>query len=152
MSPPRPRVTPAGRWADLAQRVGSALVILVLGGGLLVAPPRWSGLGLAVLFGALLWELARLVAPVDPVPGGQLPVPHPRPRPEGGSHAAGNDDGRPGLRRRVPQAHLAPELRQLSEVEVAPAPATPAAASALSRYQASRQAALVESDGRGERA
>lgn len=77
MSPPRPRVTPAGRWADLAQRVGSALVILVLGGGLLVAPPRWSGLGLAVLFGALLWELARLVAPVDPVPGGQLPVPRP---------------------------------------------------------------------------
>ena len=39
MTPPRPpRVTTSGRWADLAERVGSALIILVAGAGLLVLP------------------------------------------------------------------------------------------------------------------
>ncbi|WP_214406356.1 hypothetical protein, partial [Pseudonocardia lacus] len=52
------------------------------------------------------------------------------------------------LRRRVPQAHLTPELRQPTSTEAAP-PAVPAAsaASALSRYQASRQAARDVVDG-----
>jgi hypothetical protein len=62
-------------------------------------------------------------------------------------------DGAPfTLRRRVPQAHLTPELRQPTATE-APAPAVPAAsaASALSRYQASRQAArdVVDGDSNG---
>ncbi|GEL24975.1 hypothetical protein PSU4_39290 [Pseudonocardia sulfidoxydans NBRC 16205] len=57
-------------------------------------------------------------------------------------------DGRPALRRRVPQASLAPELRQ-SAGPTAGATATPAvpaasAARALSRYQASRRAAQAE--------
>jgi hypothetical protein len=58
-------------------------------------------------------------------------------------------DGAPfTLRRRVPQAHLTPELRQPAAAE-APAPAVPtaSAASALSRYQASRQAAQDVVDG-----
>lgn len=74
-----PSVQPRGRWADLAQRVGSALVILVLGTALLLAPPVWSGTGLAVLFGALMWELARLVLPVAVAPGTALPAPRPGP-------------------------------------------------------------------------
>lgn len=77
MTLPRPRVTPAGRWADLAQRVGSALVILVVGTGLLMAPPHWSDAGLSLLFAALVWELVRLVAPSGPS-SGQLPAPQPR--------------------------------------------------------------------------
>jgi hypothetical protein len=55
------------------------------------------------------------------------------------------------LRRRVPQAHLTPELRQPTAVE-SPSPAVPtsSAASALSRYQASRQAARDVVDGAGD--
>lgn len=79
MTPLPPRVDPAGRWVDLAQRVGSALVILVIGTALLMAPPLWSSLGLAGLFGALIWELGRLVVPTSAAPGAQLPAPRPRP-------------------------------------------------------------------------
>jgi hypothetical protein len=48
-----------------------------------------------------------------------------------------------GLRRRVPQSHLAPELRERNHglAETAAPLSADAAASALSRYQASRQAA-----------
>jgi hypothetical protein len=48
-----------------------------------------------------------------------------------------------GLRRRVPQSHLAPELRQAAPDSASEAVPTysGSAASALSRYQASRQAA-----------
>ena len=77
--PAQPEVRPAGRWVDLAQRVGSAMVILVLGTGLLLAPRPWSDLGLAALFGALMWELARLVVPPTAPEGVQLPVPRPGP-------------------------------------------------------------------------
>jgi len=63
----------------------------------------------------------------------------------------------PRLTRRVPQAHLAPELRQTSPSAAAPPPAAPPsdaarARDALSRYQASRQAArdLVEGHGNGD--
>jgi hypothetical protein len=55
-----------------------------------------------------------------------------------------------GLRRRVPQAHLAPELRQeMPEPEPVAAvlpDRTAEAADALSRYQASRQAARTSSE------
>jgi signal transduction histidine kinase len=76
------------------------------------------------------------------------PIPAPRPAP---ADSAGT--GASGLRRRVPQASLAPELR----APAAPAaPATPAAptspsrdaAHALSRYQASRQAAQAVAEKR----
>jgi signal transduction histidine kinase len=78
----------------------------------------------------------------EPVPVPVEPVPVPAPR--GVSDLAPEaHDGRPTLRRRVPQSHLAPELRV--DQEVAPVPDAPVphptAASALSRYQASRQAA-----------
>jgi hypothetical protein len=60
-----------------------------------------------------------------------------------------------GLRRRVPQAHLAPELR---EPVAGPEPARQVvpsqvsdAASALSRYQASRQTAQTAVDGENGR-
>jgi hypothetical protein len=64
----------------------------------------------------------------------------------------------PQLARRVPQAHLAPELRrQQAETAEPPAPPPDAeqAREALSRYQASREAAraLVDrdpSDGNGQ--
>jgi hypothetical protein len=63
----------------------------------------------------------------------------------------------PRLTRRVPQAHLAPELRQTSPSAADSAPAAPPsdaarARDALSRYQASRQAArdLVEGHGNGD--
>ena len=80
--------------------------------------------------------------------GGQLPnqdrVPIPVPRAATGEPATGSS----GLRRRVPQASLAPELKAAAASAKA-TPATPAvpagpstdAAQALSRYQASRQAA-----------
>ena len=78
------------------------------------------------------------------------------PRPAGEAAPAENGStspaGRPGLRRRVPQAHLAPELRQPSADEPSAAlPPDGAAASALSRYQASRQAAqaVVDETGAG---
>jgi signal transduction histidine kinase len=72
-------------------------------------------------------------------------IPSPR---RNGEAVTGN--GKPELRRRVPQAHLAPELRQPVAEESGVEPQIDgAAASALSRYQASRQAAqaVVEDSG-----
>lgn len=64
MRPARPtRVAASGRWPDLAERVGSALIILVAGTALLVLPVLVASVGIAVLFGALMWELTRLVVP-----------------------------------------------------------------------------------------
>ena len=76
----------------------------------------------------------------------------PTPRPAGEASTGNRTGGRPELRRRVPQAHLAPELRQPSADEPSAAlPPDGAAASALSRYQASRQAAqaVVDETGAG---
>ncbi|MHA6785180.1 ATP-binding protein [Pseudonocardia saturnea] len=81
---------------------------------------------------------------------GHAPVPSPRPRPgavAGASVPA--ETGRGGLRRRVPQAHLAPELRGPAGDEVVAPVLDGAAASALSRYQASRSAAQVSVDNGG---
>jgi len=55
------------------------------------------------------------------------------------------------LSRRVPQAHLAPELRRNGQATAAPRPDRPVpdaaeARAALSRYQASRQAAKAMVD------
>ncbi|SDG57051.1 Signal transduction histidine kinase [Pseudonocardia oroxyli] len=75
----------------------------------------------------------------------RLPIPSPR------SSPAEPSTGASGLRRRVPQASLAPELKAAAASAPAPSPARSAspnavAASALSRYQASRQAAQVVAD------
>jgi hypothetical protein len=73
----------------------------------------------------------------------------PAPAPVGG-HGAGPEVGEqangPMLSRRVPQAHLAPELRRSGQGPAAARPDAPLpdaaeARAALSRYQASRQAA-----------
>jgi signal transduction histidine kinase len=72
------------------------------------------------------------------------------PSPRRGGEAVAENGSKPGLRRRVPQAHLAPELRQPTAGEGAAAPQIDgAAASALSRYQASRQAAQAVVDETG---
>jgi hypothetical protein len=66
-------------------------------------------------------------------------------------HTAGGTAGR-GLRRRVPQSHLAPELRHVEGgglADTAAPMSADAAASALSRYQASRTAAQAVVDTAG---
>ena len=112
--------------------------------------------------------MPRIPAPAAPPAPGHRPltaVPHPRtdepaapaPEPRAPQPGAG---GR-SLRRRVPQTHLAPELRLAMSglADTAAPPAADAAASALSRYQASRRAAQasvdisdVRPDGEGARA
>jgi hypothetical protein len=100
----------------------------------------------------------------DPFP----PVPHPAGLPRGAGasfgpalpqprtdepsgragHTPGGTAGR-GLRRRVPQSHLAPELRHADGAGLADTAApmsADAAATALSRYQASRMAAQAVVD------
>lgn len=64
MKPARPsRIAVGGRWYDLAERVGSALIILIAGTALLVLPVWIAGIGVSVLFAGLVWELTRMVAP-----------------------------------------------------------------------------------------
>lgn len=72
--------------------------------------------------------------PRPPAAPAHTPLPVPEPR---------RQSDRPALRRRVPQSHLAPELRAEQVGGALPEPPRPNAgtASALSRYQASRQAA-----------
>jgi signal transduction histidine kinase len=103
-------------------------------------------------------EQAALPAVRKPSPTQRVPDPGPAepdipaPRPTGEASTGNGSGGRPELRRRVPQAHLAPELRQPSADEPGAAlPPDSAAASALSRYQASRQAAqaVVDETGAG---
>ncbi|GAA1876507.1 hypothetical protein GCM10009836_67350 [Pseudonocardia ailaonensis] len=72
--------------------------------------------------------------PSDPAP---IPTQRPAPAP-----TADAGTGTSGLRRRVPQASLAPELRSVPDrPDPAPPVRTAEAADALSRYQASRRAA-----------
>jgi signal transduction histidine kinase len=105
------------------------------------------------------WAPAQLPAAVPPSPAAQDPRPDPRTAParppqagaaEAGATAAETHATGVQLSRRVPQANLAPELRRGSSTARGgpePTPArTPAvdarsAREALSRYQASRQAA-----------
>jgi signal transduction histidine kinase len=77
----------------------------------------------------------------DPLRGAPAPVGVHGAGPEVGEQASG-----PMLSRRVPQAHLAPELRRSGQGPAAARPGAPLpdaaeARAALSRYQASRQAA-----------
>ena len=77
------------------------------------------------------------VAPPAPAVEQRIPtvdVPEPRIQTE-----------QPTLRRRVPQSHLAPELRHETE-DMSPPQVHAGAADALSRYQASRQAAQADAE------
>jgi hypothetical protein len=97
-------------------------------------------------------------AAMTPPPVGPA-LPHPRgdepasPAPHVSRPATPSPEARGrGLRRRVPQSHLAPELRHLGSAGLADtaAPlAADAAATALSRYQASRLAAQAVVDAPG---
>jgi hypothetical protein len=84
-------------------------------------------------------------APALPMPRADEP---PTPEPPAGRSSPGSPRGR-GLRRRVPQSHLAPELRHLANgglAETAAPLSADTAATALSRYQASRLAAQAVVD------
>jgi histidine kinase/DNA gyrase B/HSP90-like ATPase len=93
--------------------------------------------------------MAPAAAPASAPQRAMAPGPPPAPVAPRSQHAAEGPAGMPGalLSRRVPQAHLAPELRRPATPTPAPAPAVAAmpdatdARAALSRYQASRQAA-----------
>lgn len=52
-----------GRWGDLAARIGSGIVILLVGAALLLLPLPVAGIGIAALVGGLIWELTRLAVP-----------------------------------------------------------------------------------------
>jgi signal transduction histidine kinase len=88
----------------------------------------------------------------SPIPEGVAPAVH-SPRPGPRDHGPGPEVGTDGpvLSRRVPQAHLAPELRRNGQASAAqrpdqPVPDAAEARAALSRYQASRQAAKAMVD------
>jgi hypothetical protein len=91
-----------------------------------------------------------MVPPVPPASG--MPPTSVVLPPEVPPEAAGRDMGPDmGLARRIPQSHLAPELRQQStfgQPDQQPVPNGEQTREALSRYQASRQAAraLVENE------
>ena len=105
-------------------------------------------------------EEPRIPAPASPPSPGRRPltaVPHPRTdQPAVAPEPRAPQPGGRVLRRRVPQTHLAPELRLAATglSETATPPAADTAASALSRYQASRQAAqaVVDTAGPGSTA
>ena len=94
--------------------------------------------------------------PPAPRPGGAAAgAPSPVPRPRATAEPPTVIRGERSLRRRVPQANLAPQLREpVAEERFEPLPeaAGAAAAAALSRYQASRRAAQHLTDGRDEEA
>lgn len=50
------------RWSDLGPRVASGLVLVILGAALVLSSGIWLALGLSVLCGGMMWELARLTA------------------------------------------------------------------------------------------
>lgn len=53
----------SGRWADLAPRVASAVVLAAVGLGAIWAGGLWSAALVAVAIGAIVWEIARMLAP-----------------------------------------------------------------------------------------
>lgn len=57
----------AGRWSDLAPRVGSAVVMVALGGAAIWAGGFWLSALAVVVTGLMIWELARMTeAPQGP--------------------------------------------------------------------------------------
>lgn len=53
----------AGRWGDLAPRLGSAVVMVVLGAGAVWLGGVVFALLVALVCGAMVWELSRMLAP-----------------------------------------------------------------------------------------
>jgi signal transduction histidine kinase len=99
-----------------------------------------------------LSERVQPAAPVGPMPAAPVPV---APGPAGPPPAASTPaaDG-PALTRRVPQAHLAPQLRRHGPEATPPdadaPPPDAATTAALSRYQASRREARAVVDDAGD--
>ncbi len=60
------------KWADLAPRVASAVVMIVLGGAALWAGGIWFVLLGLIVVGLMLWELVRMIAPGHPVMAWQI--------------------------------------------------------------------------------
>jgi signal transduction histidine kinase len=87
----------------------------------------------------------------SPIPEGVAPAVHTPPDRDPRGHDPVPETDGPVLSRRVPQAHLAPELRRNGQAGAGPRPGGPVpdaeeARAALSRYQASRQAAKAMVD------
>lgn len=55
----RDRLRP-GKWADLRKRFGWGALLLALGVALLLSSGLWMRLGVSVIVGLMMWELARL--------------------------------------------------------------------------------------------
>lgn len=55
----------SGRWSDLAARVGSAIVMLVVGLGAVAAGGHVFHVVAALLCGAMVWELVRMLLPAE---------------------------------------------------------------------------------------
>jgi len=49
-----------GRWGDLRKRIGWGALLLVLGALLLLSSGLWLRIGVSVVVGLMMWELARL--------------------------------------------------------------------------------------------
>lgn len=56
----------SGNWADLTQRVASAVVLLAIGAVLLLAPEPWLRVTASALGGVTFWELARMTGRPGP--------------------------------------------------------------------------------------
>lgn len=52
----------SSNWADLGTRIASAVVLVLLGAVLIVSSGIWLAIGISVLCGGMIWELARLTA------------------------------------------------------------------------------------------
>ena len=52
-----------GRWSDLAARVASALALVIVGGVEIWLGGIWFSVLVAIICGAMIWELARMLAP-----------------------------------------------------------------------------------------
>lgn len=60
MTPAGPRITPPGRWSDLAARMASAAIMIAIGVALILSSGLPLRFALALVTGGLLWELARV--------------------------------------------------------------------------------------------
>ncbi|UWQ89433.1 phosphatidate cytidylyltransferase [Rhodobacteraceae bacterium M382] len=54
-----------GRWSDLAPRIASAVVMVVVGGAGILAGGMWFKLLIAASCGAMIWELVRMLTPAQ---------------------------------------------------------------------------------------
>jgi phosphatidate cytidylyltransferase len=52
-----------GRWSDLTARIGSAVVMVAVGGGAILAGGLWFKLFIALSCGIMIWELLRMLVP-----------------------------------------------------------------------------------------